>query len=71
MLNKCIKILLIIIDLCTKKNLKMSYFKSNLSHLHTCMHFKIIPDKFQQLPVYIGFMETRYTVKTQYENPAV
>ena len=44
MLNKFIKILLIIINLCTKTNLKMSAFKSNLSHLDTCMHFKIIAD---------------------------
>ena len=27
-----------------ERNLKMFYFKSNLSHLDTCMHFKLIAD---------------------------
>ena len=34
-----------------EKNLVASSFKSNFSHLDTCMHFKMIADEFQQLPV--------------------
>ena len=34
-----------------EKNLKMFSFKINSSHLDTFLHFKIIADYFQQLPV--------------------
>ena len=34
-----------------EKNLQMSSFESNSRHVDTWMHFKIITDLFQQLPV--------------------